>query len=162
MSSGFHPGLNPPFSVAATALSTRGLLELHFDNCSVTRIAGKKMSAVGPEPLLMLALSFQLHCSGLVLQEQEGYSLSLVFLGGRPEWNPAAKCYFPAKVKSVSHIWSSLWVLSKQPLRPCTISRVIKDRQARSPGVRSEPPAVRRGIFLQRRHEPRGRYQLRL
>lgn len=102
------------------------------------------MSAPGPHALLMLAFFFQLHCTVLACPGQEEYSLSLI-VGGRPEWNPAPECYFPSKVKSMSHIWLSPWVISTQcssaRLRLCTISRVIKDRQACRAGVRSEPPS---------------------
>lgn len=103
-----------------------------MDNCSITQIAENYVSH-DPDALLMLALFFQRHRRVLVSGEQEGYSLSLVSLGGRPEWNPAPKCYFPSKVKSMSHSWSSPWVISAGPLLR-TISRMIKDRQARSTG----------------------------
>lgn len=125
------------------------------------------MSAMGPGALLLLARFFPCVAQCLSSKNRKGI-LSLVFLGGRPEWNPASKCYFPWKVESMSHIWSSLWVISKQrasaPLRPCTISRVIKGCQARAllEWGQSRPGGAKRDFPLATSRSLGGRYQLRL
>lgn len=150
-------------SVTVTALSTCDLSGLPFDNCSITQRAEKKKVSCGSRCIIDVGPFLLAALSALVCQEQDRHSLSLV------PWKQArvescSKMYFPSKVKSRSHIWSSLRVISPQPrLRTASPLHHFAggDRQAGAARAlgRSEVTATRavqRGIFLQRRHGTSG------
>lgn len=107
------------------------------------------MSSVGAWTLLMVLFLFTTQCGPCWLGPAGVFSV----LCPREESQSGVLLqiyYFPRSGKKPETHLVIPWVISFQPflalLLPCTISRVIKDRQ-RSTGVRSEP-AVQRGIFL--------------
>lgn len=123
----------------------------------------------------MLALFFQLNRPVLVSGEQEGYSLSrvpwrqarvescskmlLAFKGEKHESQLVVPLGYFRAAPSLHHCPCSA------PLPPCTISRVIKDRQARSAGSEDRAGGCKEGFSFAEQTprdvtEPQGRYQL--